>query len=50
NIGEETDTVADMIEPYLMQIGFIKRTARGRMVTRAAYSHLGIEPNNQKNY
>jgi len=50
NIGEETDTVADMIEPYLMQIGFIKRTARGRMVTSAAYSHLGIEPNNQKNY
>lgn len=49
NIGEETDTVADMLEPYLMQIGFIKRTARGRMVTQAAYSHLGIEPHINKN-
>ena len=33
NIGEESDTIADMIEPYLMQIGFIKRTPRGRIVT-----------------
>ncbi len=49
NIGEETDTVADMIEPYLMQSGFIKRTARGRMVTPAAYSHLGIQRKNKKN-
>ena len=43
NIGEESDTIADMIEPYLMQIGFIKRTPRGRMVTLAAYEHLGIK-------
>ena len=35
-----------MIEPYLMQIGFLKRTARGRVVTPAAYKHLGI-PYNQ---
>ena len=42
NIGEESDTIADMIEPYLMQIGFIKRTPRGRIVTLAAYEHLGI--------
>lgn len=42
NLGEETETLADMIEPYLMQIGFIKRTARGRMVTQKAYEYLGI--------
>lgn len=42
NTGEEAETVADMIEPYLMQIGFLKRTARGRVVTPAAYEHLGI--------
>ncbi len=42
NIGEEADTIAEMYEPYLLQIGFIKRTARGRMVTEAGYAHLGI--------
>ena len=47
NIGEESDTIADMIEPYLMQIGFIKRTPRGRMVTLAAYEPLGIKYNNE---
>ncbi|MTV82000.1 Holliday junction branch migration DNA helicase RuvB [Secundilactobacillus folii] len=44
NIGEETDTVAEMYEPFLLQKGFIKRTARGRMVTPLAYEHLGISP------
>lgn len=44
NIGEETDTVAEMYEPFLLQKGFIKRTARGRMVTSLAYEHLGISP------
>ena len=43
NIGEETDTIAEMYEPYLMQIGLIKRTARGRMVTAKGYEHLGYE-------
>ncbi|MDY5247175.1 MAG: Holliday junction branch migration DNA helicase RuvB [Ligilactobacillus salivarius] len=47
NIGEESDTIADMIEPYLMQTGFIKRTPRGRMVTLAAYEHLGIKYNKE---
>lgn len=47
NIGEESNTIADMIEPYLMQIGFIKRTPRGRMVTLAAYEHLGIKYNKE---
>lgn len=42
NIGEETSTIEEMYEPYLLQIGFISRTPRGRMVTPAAYAHLGI--------
>ncbi len=42
SIGEESDTVEDVYEPYLMQIGFINRTPRGRMVTRLAYEHFGI--------
>ncbi len=41
-IGEDVDTVEDVIEPYLMQIGFINRTPRGRSATIAAYEHLKI--------
>ena len=41
-IGEEAITIEDVYEPYLMQIGFLTRTARGRCVTSAAYEHLGI--------
>ncbi|WEG74362.1 Holliday junction branch migration DNA helicase RuvB [Vagococcus intermedius] len=41
NISEETETVEDMYEPYLIQKGFIKRTPRGRLATRLAYDHLG---------
>ena len=41
-IGEEIDTIVDVYEPYLLQHGFLKRTSRGRMVTRKAYEHLGI--------
>ena len=41
-IGEESDTIEDVYEPYLMQIGFINRTPRGRIVTKRAYDHLGI--------
>ena len=40
NIGEETDTIEDMYEPYLLQQGFIQRTARGRIATQKAYEHL----------
>ena len=40
-VGEETDTVEDVYEPYLMQLGFLKRTPRGRVATDAAYAHLG---------
>ena len=41
-VGEEAVTIEDVYEPYLMQIGFLKRTPRGRCVTPAAYHHLGI--------
>ena len=42
-VGEEAVTIEDVYEPYLMQIGFLTRTARGRCVTKLAYDHLGIE-------
>ncbi len=41
-VGEEAITLEDMYEPYLMQIGFLSRTPRGRCVTRLAYEHLGL--------
>lgn len=44
-VGEEAITIEDVYEPYLMQIGFLTRTPRGRCVTPAAYEHLGIKPN-----
>ncbi len=43
-IGEESITIEDIYEPYLMQIGFISRTPRGRIANQAAYLHLGLEP------
>ena len=45
SIGEESSTIEDVYEPYLLQIGLMKRTARGRMVTDLAYKHLGINKN-----
>ena len=42
-IGEEAITIEDVYEPYLMQIGFLNRTPRGRCATRLAYEHLGIK-------
>jgi Holliday junction DNA helicase RuvB len=41
-VGEETDTIEDVVEPYLMQLGFLKRTPRGRVATERAYRHLGV--------
>ena len=43
SIGEETTTIEDVVEPYLLQEGFIKRTPRGRVATEKAYKHLNIE-------
>jgi Holliday junction DNA helicase RuvB len=43
-VGEETGTLEEVYEPYLLQIGFLQRTPRGRMATDAAYRHLGLAP------
>ncbi|WP_052339432.1 Holliday junction branch migration DNA helicase RuvB [Gorillibacterium massiliense] len=48
-IGEESQTIEDVYEPYLLQIGFLQRTPRGRTVTHRAYAHLGMEPPRQAN-
>jgi len=42
SISEEPDTIMDVYEPYLMQVGFLRRTPRGRVATPAAYTHLGL--------
>ena len=42
-IGEESQTIEDVYEPYLLQMGFLQRTPRGRLVTELAYRHLGFE-------
>ena len=41
-VSEERDTIEDVYEPYLMQLGFLGRTPRGRVATKLAYDHLGI--------
>ena len=42
-LGEERDTLEDVVEPYLLQIGFLRRTKRGREVTKQACKHLGLD-------
>ena len=42
SIGEERDTIEEVVEPYLLQQGFIQRTPRGRLATQASFTHLGI--------
>ena len=44
SVGEETDTVEDVVEPYLLQLGLLQRTPRGRVATERAYRHLGATP------
>jgi Holliday junction DNA helicase RuvB len=46
-LGEEAVTLEDLCEPYLMQMGFLTRTPRGRCVTKLAYEHLGLQPPEQ---
>lgn len=48
NIGEEVETIESMYEPYLLQIGFLQRTPRGRVATQAAYEHLQIPFENKE--
>ena len=43
SVSEEPDTIEDVYEPFLMQLGFIRRTPRGRVATKAAYGHVGVE-------
>ena len=43
-IGEERGTIEDVVEPYLIQQGFVMRTARGRVATKIAYLHFGLTP------
>jgi Holliday junction DNA helicase RuvB len=44
SIGEEPGTIEDVIEPYLIQQGYLQRTPRGRIATLAAFRHLGVTP------
>ena len=43
SISEEADTIMDVYEPFLLQLGFLERRPRGRVATRSAYEHLGID-------
>ncbi|NIM03288.1 Holliday junction branch migration DNA helicase RuvB, partial [bacterium] len=47
-VGEETETITDVYEPFLIQSGFLERTPRGRMVTKSAYEHLKLPKNSIK--
>jgi Holliday junction DNA helicase RuvB len=46
--GEDTQTIEEVYEPYLMQIGYLSRTLRGRIATKAAYQHMGFKPPNEQ--
>ncbi|BAT53466.1 Holliday junction DNA helicase B [Nostoc sp. NIES-3756] len=46
--GEDTQTIEEVYEPYLMQIGYLSRTPRGRIATKAAYKHMGFTPPNEQ--
>ena len=47
SISEEQDTIMDVVEPYLLQLGFLDRTPQGRIATKSAYEHLGLEYHEQ---
>ncbi|MCJ7692136.1 MAG: hypothetical protein MUO22_01810, partial [Sedimentisphaerales bacterium] len=47
-LGEERDTLEDVVEPYLLQVGFLRRTNRGREITRQACEHLGVKLSRRK--
>jgi Holliday junction DNA helicase RuvB len=49
SISEEPDTIMDVVEPYLLQLGFLERTSQGRVATHLAYAHLGLtEPDDDQ--
>ncbi len=43
SVSEERDTIEDVVEPYLLQLGFLERTSQGRLATQLAYDHLGLD-------
>jgi len=45
SVSEESDTIMDVVEPYLLQLGFLERTSQGRVATKLAYDHLGFKFN-----
>ncbi len=47
-LGEERDTLEDVVEPYLLQVGFLRRTKRGREITKSACEHLGLKYHKKK--
>ena len=47
SISEEPDTIMDVVEPYLLQLGYLERTSQGRVATSSAYEHLGLRPPNE---
>ncbi|MGL5043665.1 MAG: Holliday junction DNA helicase RuvB C-terminal domain-containing protein, partial [Plesiomonas sp.] len=47
-IGEEKDTIEDVLEPYLIQQGYLQRTPRGRIATTRAYAHFGLQRPDEK--
>jgi Holliday junction DNA helicase RuvB len=44
SVSEEPDTIMDVVEPYLLQLGFLERSSQGRLATASAYTHLGLTP------
>jgi Holliday junction DNA helicase RuvB len=48
SLNEEVDTIVDTVEPYLLKAGFLKRTSRGRLVTKLAFEHFGLKYNKEK--
>jgi len=49
SVSEEADTIMDVVEPYLLQLGYLERTSQGRQATRIAYEHLGLEFHDRDN-
>ncbi len=48
-IGESRDTIEDVIEPFLIQEGYMQRTPRGRLATQLTYAHFGLQPSSEQN-
>lgn len=48
SLNEEVDTIVDTVEPYLLKTGYLKRTSRGRLATKLAYEHFGVNYNKEK--